>query len=419
MDRSAPWLMTRSRQNHSARVSFLLIVSILANLGLGAAVAYFAYWKPTQEASLRAARPAAGPEGIIALGKIQPTGGLISVFGPTGDDVLEWKVRLGDRVEKGALLAVLSGDAERRLGIEAIRAQQKEATALRASVEAATTAKLADLDAEVAQGLAKADADLATLEAKIRVGQVQASRASAELERLERVKAEGVPIAEQDLLQARTLVEQARVEMDAANIQKKHAAEQKKQALAAAAAKRATVRAEADRALAQVPDRSLAATLQAAEQKAIAAELRSPISGRVVKIFTPTGDTLTGQGPAVQLADTDHMSVLAEVYETNVPLLQEWLDKVPNHTLNVEIDARVFARNAGTKQTLKGTVEPRSVAPMVARNSVFPLGPREDADRRVVEVEIRLDDASSKMVAGMIGLQVRADFVPPGSASGK
>jgi HlyD family secretion protein len=57
---------------------------------------------------------------------------------------------------------------------------------------------------------------------------------------------------------------------------------------------------------------------------------------------------------------------------------------------------------------LVGTVTDASrVATVVAKNVLTPLGPREDADRRVVEVEVELDAAAAAVAKDYIGLQVR------------
>ena len=49
---------------------------------------------------------------------------------------------------------------------------------------------------------------------------------------------------------------------------------------------------------------------------------------------------------------------------------------------------------------------------MIARNQVFAMGPREDADRRVVEVVVHLDAAGTADAGRFVGLQVTVAFVP-------
>jgi HlyD family secretion protein len=215
-------------------------------------------------------------------------------------------------------------------------------------------------------------------------------------------------VSEQEKAQADLLVTQAEQGLAAAEAQRAAAAEQVRSAPEVEQAKRASIAAEAARGLAQVPLASLEASRAAAEQKLKDAVVRAPVAGRVVKVVARPGDTLTQQ-PVLQLAATDEMAVIAEVYETDVARLREWLAKAPGNQVKVEVDARVI----GGEAKLSGTTSAGQIAPMIARNPVFALGPREDADRRVVEVEVRLDPAASKAVAEFIGLQVRARFLPP------
>ena len=157
-----------------------------------------------------------------------------------------------------------------------------------------------------------------------------------------------------------------------------------------------------------MPLESLKASRDAAARKLDDAAMKAPVTGRVVRVLSREGDTLTSQ-PVLQVADTDRMTVVAEVYETDVARLREWLGR--SQSVPVEVDARVLE---GSAQTLRGTVTAGSVAPMIAKNTVFALGPREDADRRVVEVEVKLDPQSAAALRDFIGLQVRTRFLPPG-----
>jgi len=99
------------------------------------------------------------------------------------------------------------------------------------------------------------------------------------------------------------------------------------------------------------------------------------------------------------------MTVIAEVYETDVGRIRGWLKNGP-----VKVEAT--ARALGDKPLiLNGTVAtPEKIAPLIAKNALTPLGPREDADRRVVEVEVELDGAATEAAQNFIGLQVIAKF---------
>lgn len=409
-------LVTRSvrfRYRRSGRVNLVLTASLLVNAALAGGVAYFAYFKPTTPATNNSS-PTLGAgysaKEINALGRVQPVSGVLNIFGPQGDRITDVKVAVGTQVKAGDKLVSLAGEAERKLSADALDAQLREAEAARAAVLKSRDAKVADLTAEINQARAKLESELAILDAKLAASTLQAGRAATELARLEKVKSEGVPVSDQELGQLKLLSAQAKTELDAIRIQKVKAADQQSAAEATAKAKRDTLNAETDRALAQIPSESLRASREVAKQKLADAVVQAPIAGRIVKLATHPGDTITTM-PLMQIADTSTMSVIAEVYETDVAQLRDWLAG-GTKSVSVEIEARVLDSSTPAKP-LKGTVTLAQVAPMIAKNTVFALGPREDADRRVVEVEVRLDGESSKLVADFIGLQVRARFLPP------
>ncbi|MFO0848432.1 MAG: HlyD family efflux transporter periplasmic adaptor subunit [Gemmataceae bacterium] len=406
-----------ARPNRTGRASALLVLSVLANLGL---IGWVAYTSPLKDKlpALGSEPPppvpvaTAGTGPIGALGRVQPVGGVIAVFGPPGDRVLRFKdgLALGTPVKAGEELGELSGDRERQLAVDALTAQLNEAVKLKRAIEATRAAGVQAVRAEVEQARAKADADVAAAEAKINVAGLQRKRGETELNRLRQAKADNVPISAQELLAAETLVQQAAEELAAARKGLAAAAVQREKAEAAAKAKEASVQAEADRGLAQVPVDSLKAQLSAAELKLADAKLRAAATGRVVKLNAHPGDTLSTL-PVLQIADTDQMAVIAEVYETQIAQLRDWLKQTGGRPVDVDIDARVLGGLDAAPH--KGTATLAGVAPMIAKNQVFALGPREDADRRVVEVEVRLTPAAAAAMADFIGLQVRVTFNPP------
>jgi HlyD family secretion protein len=106
------------------------------------------------------------------------------------------------------------------------------------------------------------------------------------------------------------------------------------------------------------------------------------------------------------------MTIKAEVYENAVPTLRQWLVQAPNNTIEVEVDPRVLGGGAEA-WPLRGTLSEGGLSPIIAQNTVFAIGPREDSDRRVLEADVQLKADSSKAVANLIGLQVRVRFLAP------
>jgi HlyD family secretion protein len=386
-------------------------VLVLA-LGLAGLAGYLAYanwpaYTPGERPAAATPAPAGDPDAAIgALGRVQPAAGILSAFGPPGDRVLDLKVGVGDAVKVGQLLATLSGDDARQAAVDALTSQLAEADALRQSLNESRDARLMDAEYEVAAADAKLESELAGLAARVAVLGVQQRRAARELERLQKAQRDGLPVSEQELLQAQTAADQMAAEAKAAADQQGLLRNQQTKAAASLAAKKKLIEAEAKRGLAQVPTDSLLVSKRAAERKLEDGRLVAHRAGRVVKVLARPGDVL-GSAPAVQIADPKDLVVLAEVYETDVARLRGWL--AGGKLVPAEIDGRVL----GDGTTLKGTVTPPGVAPMIARNQVFALGPREDADRRVVEVEVKLEPAAAARLADYLGLQVRVTLRKP------
>src|SRR5207253_11410888 len=93
-------------------------------------------------------------------------------------------------------------------------------------------------------------------------------------------------------------------------------------------AKRRAAGAEIEQALQRVPLRSLEQALVLANRKAELAEIKAPVAGTVLKVNVSEGDSI-GRGALLELAGVKRMIAVAEVYETDVPLLREWLRHGP------------------------------------------------------------------------------------------
>lgn len=389
------------------KVSLGLVLSLVLNVALAAGVGFLVFGpKPRPAGDTGGGANGGGdlpaPGDVSALGRVQPFGGLIAVYGPPGDRVVKFEKGLGERVAAKTKLATLSGEEERATQVKALEAQIDEAKVLRAAIEASKTAKLADIDAEARQAVVSADQDAKAIDSKLKAVDAQRNRAVAMQKRLTDAKAAGVKVSAQEMEEADALLAQADAEKEAALAQKEKIRVVKEEGEKSVAAKKATVEAETKRALAQVPLTTLQANLEAANQKLDSGRLLAPTGGGVMRYLVKPGDTVTTQ-PVLQMADTTRMSVIAEVYESDVGKVRQWL--AAGKPVRAEIDMRGVVSEG---KRLTGVVTDASrISTVVAKNVLTPLGPREDADRRVVEVEVDLDPASAAIAKDYIGLQVR------------
>jgi HlyD family secretion protein len=136
---------------------------------------------------------------------------------------------------------------------------------------------------------------------------------------------------------------------------------------------------------------SLRENLKLARTRLERASIRAPVSGRILKILTRPGEE-TGRRPILRIGDVDEMYVLTEVYETDIA--------------TVRAGQRATITSPALRQPLPGVVV--EVGRLVSRNVVLDVDPAAAADRRVVEVKIRLDD--SAVASQLVDLQVLAEI---------
>ncbi len=136
-----------------------------------------------------------------------------------------------------------------------------------------------------------------------------------------------------------------------------------------------------------------AANLQRAKAELELSKVRAPIDGQVLVIHAKAGE-LVGSGGIAELGDTSVMYVVAEVYETDIG--------------RVRIGQRAHIRSPALTQALSGQVE--HIGLRIGKKDVLSTDPVEDADARVVEVDIRLDDPAP--VAALTNLRVEVVIEP-------
>ncbi|AWM40491.1 ABC exporter membrane fusion protein [Gemmata obscuriglobus] len=390
----------RSSRRAGRTVSMLLIG--LTALAAGAAGGYFLSGRARQPASSSDAPGGpANSDRVTALGRLQPEGGVVPVYGPPGDRIAKlYPVAVGQPLNVNAPIAELASRRDRLQEVQVARTQLDEATAAHAAAKRAGEKKIAAAGAELNQAKANKVSDLAALDAKLKAVELQSQTAAKQVDRLRSLKT-----APEDLERVELLKAQADAELSATRATRDKTQTTYEETEKAAQARIAAAKAELDEALARTPIKSSAEKVQLAEQLAELTILKAPVSGVVLKVSGREGMP-TGTEPILQLADLTKMTAVAEVYESDVARLAGWVRGGP-------VSAEVT--NPALPKPLAGAVRSEAdVTRMIARNQVFAMGPREDADRRVVEVVVHLDAASSADAGRFVGLQVTVAFAPPG-----
>lgn len=339
---------------------------------------------------------------VAALGRLEPATEVVQLDAPLsldGDRVLELRVQEGDSVEAGQVIAVLDSrdrlqgavrQAEERVRVAEARLSQVLAGAQDGTLQAQEAA-IARIEAEIS-GTQSVDA--ATL-SRLSVAYETAQR---EYERFSQLFQDGAISASQ-LDSYRLAAATAEAELQEAQSRRGREldtlAAQRQEAIATLD-ELAEVR-PADVNFAQAEVEEAIAALQQAQVDLEKTYIRAPLSGQILKIHTRPGEQLSDQGIA-DLGQTDQMQVVAEVYQTDIRLIQ--------------VGQSATVTSQAFDGELTGTVE--RVGLQVNRQSVFSNQPGENLDRRVIDVIIRLTPESSRRVSQLSNMQVEV-FIDPES----
>ena len=126
-------------------------------------------------------------------------------------------------------------------------------------------------------------------------------------------------------------------------------------------------------------------------------KLRSPIDGFILGINTRVGERPTNEG-ILDIGSSQKMEALIEVYESDID--------------RVFISQKVVltSENGGFQKNLKGKVI--RISPQVKQRKVLSTDPTGDADSRIIEVLVKLDQDSIDIVQNYAGMKVIAKFIP-------
>jgi HlyD family secretion protein len=312
-----------------------------------------------------ASSTATPPAAVACLGHLIPGEGVIEIAAPYSLGggpcvVTELRVRRGDRVQAGQILAVL----------HPYRAASADAAVAAAQVKVAEAAL-----AQVRAG-AKPD-DVAALRASVAQREAELENERPAYARAQTLfKEKSISITDLEAAQRRFAVtEQAldEVRHRAASIAEVRAVD--------------VTYAETQVALAR-------AQLAGAEARVEQSLLRAPIAGVVLDTLLQPGELAAT--PVMSLGATDAMGVEAYVYDTDIR--------------RVRPGAATTITSHAFEGALTGTVT--DVAPLLRSSPAVPIRPEAATDRRVVRARIALAPADAKRVANLSNQEVEILIAP-------
>jgi HlyD family secretion protein len=287
-------------------------------------------------------------------------------YGAADARIASLSVTEGQRVERGAVLAVLDNE----------RALLAAAASARATV-AAREATLTQVESSVRASRGEATALLDG-------AHVAAKRASRELERRKALHAGGV-VADDEFERYEAASEQAEHDV--------------RRARAALSRYRAgDAGAQADALVARRNLEAARAEVVRAEAELERAYVRAPFAATVLTIEARPGERPGPEG-ILRLADLERMNLAIDVYETQVG--------------RIAVGDHAEAKADALPRVLRGRVV--KVGMLVGRQQTVDVNPAANTDARVIEVTVALDEQSSAVARSFTNLQVTARLCP-GSA---
>ncbi|MEL7085292.1 MAG: HlyD family efflux transporter periplasmic adaptor subunit [Cyanobacteria bacterium J06597_1] len=326
---------------------------------------------------------------VAALGRLEPRGEVIRISGPTGERIGLLEVRRGTWVEPGEILAYLESHAERLAERDLAASQLAEAESrLIAQVEL-SQAEISEASTRLQQIERPATFEIQGQQATVRQLEVELAIEQADLARFQTLFVEGA-ISEQELDRQQSTASQLQERLSNARSALVRLETSRDTDMLNAEAQLRAAEANLELSRIQVAVDSARRNLTLAEARLERTIIRAPQAGRILQVYTRAGEAISASEGILDLGDTNQMFVVAEVYETDVTLVREGQP------------ATIVSRNGAFSQALTGQVA--EVGWQIFKNDVLDDDPAANADSRVVEVKIQLDN--SERVAGLTNLQV-------------
>lgn len=377
------------------RISLALIL-ILAAAGASAVATFMGLQikpellglPPVRVAPNKADPPRLPPRNTVtALGRLEPASEVVGVNAAPGSRIEKLAVREHDRVERGAVIAVLDTHDELKLAADHARALHAEAKDRYAAETAHAKTGIDAAEVKIREATEVLQKGIEAEEAAIRRVEAELEKARKDQGRSARMAvARAIPESQLDTANLAVTTLTAASAEHKANLAQLVSAREVK--LAGAHTELASAKANLTRLQKSIPLDSLEAAAKLADARYARTTVRAAISGEVLKIHVHEGET-TGNSPILLMGDTATMVAIAEVYETDAARV------APGQ--KVSVTSKAFP-----DQKITGTVE--SISALVHKKDVLSIDPAADSDARVLEARVKLDDA--KLAARFNHLQV-------------
>jgi HlyD family secretion protein len=375
----------------------LVVAAFILGAGLGGLAVHFLRLTERESPPTRPVRQPKAERRVTALGRIEPAGGVVTLGIPIPDRVQEILPRVKEEapVTEGQELVKLESYQARELELQLAKKQLHDALQKKEAITIKGDAQIELDKLRLKQLAAVGPFNLEMQEHKIQVLTQQSKNAQKNLERSLKLES---TISHQEIEQQKLLAAQAEAELDSVKIELKKLKRSQELEQQGAEAQLRASKAALKSALKELPIATLESQVALAKVKLADAIVRAPSKGKILRILARRGELVGAQQPILQMADTEHMIVVAEVYETDVGRI-----RIGN---SAKITGRALKLPNGDDKVLTGKV--MQIGAIIGKNRVVDADPTVDVDRRVVDVKIRLDDSAP--AASLINHQVKVEI---------
>ncbi|MEO0867214.1 MAG: efflux RND transporter periplasmic adaptor subunit [Cyanobacteria bacterium J06642_11] len=381
-------MVTQSAQSPFKKTSVWIGLALLVFVGGASLLALRSAQRSRQAALEEAAKPPPERVDVAALGRIEPKDEVIDIAAAESGVLARMLVQEGSQVDAGQVLAELDmydiRRAERDYAASQLVAAQRKLGAERslgAARIAEANTQTGQIDQPQFQAIAAQSAEIKSLEARLALARTDRDRFANLLTR--------GAITQQEFDRQKTEVDELTNQVANAKATKVQLELARETALENAVAQVSMAEADLELASVNAGVETAQQNLALADARLNRAVIKAPSTGQILDIYVRPGEAVNNNR-LLSMGNTDEMYVVAEVYETDVGLVKTGQA------------ATITSRNGAFEGELSGTVE--SIGLQIFKNDVLDDDPAANADARIVEVRIAVDQ--DEAVAMLTNLQV-------------
>ncbi len=335
---------------------------------------------------------------VTALGRLEPEGDIIHLSAPVSNQRLaQLRVKEGDRVKVGQVIAIMDNFNQYRAIVENARAKVIVARSRLAQVLAgekfgqieAQRKKVAEMEAQLFEGIKVQKTVIARQQVEVR-------KAENDYQRYKSLSQEGaVSAADTETKRLQLEIEKEKLQEAKANLREQVSTGEERVKESQATLESVKHVKPTDILVAKAELNESLSQLRKAKVDMESTYVQAPLTGQILSVNAKIGEVV-GSAGIVDIGHTQQMYVMAEVYESDIQYIK------------INQPAIIVSEYGGFTGEIKGIVD--GIGLRIDKPGIVNDDPSARADVRIVKVKIRLHPNDSERVRTLNKLQVRASI---------